>query len=74
MRLFKPEPLKRWYLLYPNQVEREAKKFQLRLIELARNMGFEISTPRPYVLLMHWIVFSIENKRLDLCVLNCLRS
>lgn len=47
MRLLKPEPLKRWYMLFPNQVQRETEKFKNRVIELGRNMGFEISNPRP---------------------------
>lgn len=41
--------LKRWYIVYPNQMERNVNRFVNRAIELARNMGFEISKPRTYV-------------------------
>lgn len=39
-------PLKRWYILFPNMIEREVNKFISRAQEIGRNMGFEISAPR----------------------------
>lgn len=47
--MFQPATLKRWYILYPNEVQREAIQFHNRVRELARNMGFEIAKPREYV-------------------------
>lgn len=41
--------LKRWYIVYPTQMERNVNRFVNRATELARNMGFEISKPRTYV-------------------------
>lgn len=51
LRLFQVDEvkLKRWYIVYPNMMERNVNRFVNRAIELARNMGFEISKPRTYV-------------------------
>lgn len=47
--LFQSEvALKRWYIVYPNMVERETQKFVNRAKELASNMGFQIGQPRPH--------------------------
>lgn len=51
LRLYKVDEikLKRWYIVYPNMMERSVNRFVNRAIELARNMGFEINKPRTYV-------------------------
>ena len=47
LRLFQSEVvLKRWYIVFPNMMERDVNRFINRGIELGRNMGFEISKPR----------------------------
>lgn len=47
LRLFQSEiSLKRWYIIFPNAMERDVNKFVNRAIELGRNMGFEINKPR----------------------------
>lgn len=47
LRLYQSEiVLKRWYIVFPNIVERDVNRFVNRAIELARNMGFEITKPR----------------------------
>lgn len=46
LRLFQPATLKRWYIVFPGQMERDVKKFISRMIEISKNMGFEVSNPR----------------------------
>lgn len=46
LNLFQPVTLKRWYIVFPNQAERDATKFIQRIIQIARAMGFEIGVPR----------------------------
>lgn len=49
MHLYQPIKLARWYIIFPNQVTREVNKFVARVIEISRNMGFEVNKPREYV-------------------------
>lgn len=46
LTLFQTVTLKRWYIVFPNQAERDAIKFIKRIIEIGRAMGFEIGNPR----------------------------
>lgn len=47
LRLYQSQvELKRWYVVYPNMVEREMNKFINRATEIARNMNFTIMKPR----------------------------
>lgn len=40
------DQLKRWYIVFPNMVEREVNKFISRAQEIGRNMGFDMNPPR----------------------------
>lgn len=42
-------PLQRWYIIFPDKIEREVKKFINRAQKIGQNMGFEISNPRKLV-------------------------
>lgn len=47
LRLFQSQvELKRWYIIFPNALERDVQRFVNRGIELAGKMGFRISKPR----------------------------
>lgn len=51
MKVYQTASLKRWYAVYPRQMEKEMTKFIRRVIEIGRKMTFHIATPRAYVVL-----------------------
>lgn len=51
MRVYQTASLKRWYVVYPRQMEKEMTKFVRRVMEIGRKMNFHIATPRAYVVL-----------------------
>lgn len=45
-RVFQEARLARWYLIYPVPLESTVNKFIRRIIEISRNMDFEVKEPR----------------------------
>lgn len=60
LRLYQSDiKLNRWYIVFPNMMERDVNRFVNRAIELGRNMGFEINKPRLYVDLSKYYDYKI---------------
>lgn len=46
MKLIQPMKLKHWYIVFPIQMERDVNKFISRMIDISKNMDFEVLRPK----------------------------